>query len=56
MQINYKAKPLIVIGGELKILSWKVILKVNRIMMVIEKKNLKNLEAKFKDSPNGIDI
>jgi hypothetical protein len=27
-----------------------------RIMMVIEKKNLKKLEEKFKDDPNGIDI
>jgi len=25
-------------------------------MMVIEKKNLKKLEEKFKDDPNGIDI
>ena len=27
-----------------------------RIMMVIEKKKLKNIEERFKDDPNGINL
>ena len=56
MQINFNDLSWITIVRKLKIFCRKVIIKIKRIMMVIERKNLKKLEEKFKDDPNGIDL
>ena len=50
-----KSFPELLLKEKFKYSAEKYFIKY-RIMMVIEKKNLKKLEEKFKDDPNGIDI